>query len=547
MKKEKAKVKIRRANKGITLIALVITIIVLLILAGVSIAMLTGENGVLTKATEAKEQTEISQEKEEIAMAYAAAKANKVEQVANDVTASELQGELTKLNSTGVADDSDGLKVTFGERVYTIDQETGKISGPEGAEPPEENTAENPEYWEKTTKTDNEWYSYADVSSGNTKVKANAPKLKGAMTPIKYVENDKDSQTGSKWANAITQDGSMWVWIPRYAYKITSGYHNSEEGTIDVIFIDTNNKPLNGEDNEKIVTDPSKVTYTDDGTGNQVQNEYLVHPAFTDNVDNGGGFGNKSGFWIGKFETTGTKETPTVKAGKSVLVSMTINEQYRAAKSAKFEENKNLNSHMAKNSEWGATAYLAHSKYGTNGLKVENQGGSYIAGGSSTATTIYTTNKKVTTTHNAYGVYGMNGGAWEYVASYVDYGDNMSSNPKTYGGYGEDNSILGKDSSERATSTAYKTVYPADGTSSSSSYNNQAKNIKGDGVYETSNSDYSGTGSWFDAYAGFPRTSHPFFKRGSGDSGNISAGTFCFDYSLGDAYSSHSFRMVLVP
>ena len=45
-------------NKGITLIALVITIIVLLILAGISIAMLTGENGILTKGSKAKEQTE---------------------------------------------------------------------------------------------------------------------------------------------------------------------------------------------------------------------------------------------------------------------------------------------------------------------------------------------------------------------------------------------------------------------------------------------------------------------------------------------------------
>ena len=41
-------------NKGITLIALVITIIVLLILAGVSIAMLTGNNGILTRANDAK-------------------------------------------------------------------------------------------------------------------------------------------------------------------------------------------------------------------------------------------------------------------------------------------------------------------------------------------------------------------------------------------------------------------------------------------------------------------------------------------------------------
>ena len=47
-----------KTQKGITLIALVITIIVLLILAGVSIAMLTGENGILTQAKKAKKETE---------------------------------------------------------------------------------------------------------------------------------------------------------------------------------------------------------------------------------------------------------------------------------------------------------------------------------------------------------------------------------------------------------------------------------------------------------------------------------------------------------
>ena len=46
-----------KGNKGITLIALVITIIVLLILAGVTIAALSGDNGILKRATEAKEQT----------------------------------------------------------------------------------------------------------------------------------------------------------------------------------------------------------------------------------------------------------------------------------------------------------------------------------------------------------------------------------------------------------------------------------------------------------------------------------------------------------
>ena len=60
-------------TKGITLIALVITIIVLLILAGVSIAMLTGENGILTRAQEAKEKTIYFSELEEIEMAVTAA------------------------------------------------------------------------------------------------------------------------------------------------------------------------------------------------------------------------------------------------------------------------------------------------------------------------------------------------------------------------------------------------------------------------------------------------------------------------------------------
>ena len=58
---------VKREN-GITLIALVITIIILLILAGVSIAMLTGENGILSQAQKAKDETEIANEKEGISL-----------------------------------------------------------------------------------------------------------------------------------------------------------------------------------------------------------------------------------------------------------------------------------------------------------------------------------------------------------------------------------------------------------------------------------------------------------------------------------------------
>lgn len=56
-------------NKGITLIALVVTIIVLLILAGVSIAMLTGQNGILNRASDAGESTAIANAKEKVTLA----------------------------------------------------------------------------------------------------------------------------------------------------------------------------------------------------------------------------------------------------------------------------------------------------------------------------------------------------------------------------------------------------------------------------------------------------------------------------------------------
>ena len=57
-----------RNQKGITLVALVITIIVLLILAGVTLAMISGQDGILTKAVSAKKQNELGAAKDEVAL-----------------------------------------------------------------------------------------------------------------------------------------------------------------------------------------------------------------------------------------------------------------------------------------------------------------------------------------------------------------------------------------------------------------------------------------------------------------------------------------------
>ncbi len=73
-------------QKGITLIALVITIIVLLILAGVSIAMLTGENGILTQANSSKSETNKSEAIERISLALNAVKAKVYEMEVGSAT-----------------------------------------------------------------------------------------------------------------------------------------------------------------------------------------------------------------------------------------------------------------------------------------------------------------------------------------------------------------------------------------------------------------------------------------------------------------------------
>ena len=117
----------KRTNEGITLIALVITIIVLLILAGVSIATLFGENGILTKATSAKEATEIGQEQEFVDLATTSAMQNSITERGNaKFTQEELESELDKLtggDDTDVTTKGSNYLVTFkdSKREYEVE------------------------------------------------------------------------------------------------------------------------------------------------------------------------------------------------------------------------------------------------------------------------------------------------------------------------------------------------------------------------------------------------------------------------------------------
>ena len=113
----------QKKEKGITLIALVITIIVLLILAGVTVATLTGDNGILTKANEAKESTEIETEKEIIKLAVLVASEK---EDYKDISKEKLQNELEQLSGgkTEVYSDNKSYIIYFKEtdRVYKVDE-----------------------------------------------------------------------------------------------------------------------------------------------------------------------------------------------------------------------------------------------------------------------------------------------------------------------------------------------------------------------------------------------------------------------------------------
>ena len=102
-------------EKGITLIALVVTIVVLLILAAVSINMLTGENGIIRQAQKAKEETEKGEEKEQVSLAVTAAMGK---DEWGNIKKADLQEELDNL--TG------GKATVSGDGPFTVEFESGR-------------------------------------------------------------------------------------------------------------------------------------------------------------------------------------------------------------------------------------------------------------------------------------------------------------------------------------------------------------------------------------------------------------------------------------
>ena len=382
-------------------------------------------------------------------------------------------------------------------------------------------------------------------------------------TVVKTIgKNDGDwyNYDKQKWANAVlvTEESrsnylntsgvtvsendilAYFVWIPRYKYKIwtTTESSRGNEQEIDIIF--------EGKNETK-------------STGTQV-GEYITHPAFT--------FGNTevNGIWVGKFETGGTATAPLIKPNISSLINQTVSKEFTTAQrfgTSTYGMTSNVDAHMMKNSEWGAVAYLSHSRYGANReIYINNSSGYYTGrsggnvGGSTAINTVYTSqtstkqyntygfytwdgylleyntntksttrdlNKVASTTGNITGVYDMSGGAWEYVMGYYSPASST---------WGATSSINYAGFSSQPNSKYYD-----DYTATNSLTACNGGICYGHGLSEVR--------GWYGDYADFVNAGYPWFERG-GCYDVSSAGAFYFYYYSGNAYNNRATRSVLV-
>ena len=362
----------------------------------------------------------------------------------------------------------------------------------------------------------NQWYDYQN------KMWANAVMVKTDDNDSYPTKSRSEYMSAS--AGTIVYSGNIlayYVWIPRYKYQlfnvdfIEANYiydHDADSSictancpqVIDVVF-------------EKGTSTTGTVTCTHDTNGNETctnkeNGNWYTHPAFT--------FGDTEleGIWVGKFKTTGSETAPAITPDDPFSRSITVANMYSTGKlfrSADYMTSNGINqsdSHMMKNIEWGAVAYLKQSNYGLGITDIEinhegETGGRY-----------YKTNTGQSTTGNIYGVYDMNGEIGEYV---------MGNYAKTAG---ESGLNVNEEPAEHID------IYSGDDVSASH---------LGDATGETVGW-YSGV-DWYSNYAGFVSSSSPWFMRGEGlgDNDDYMSGVFGFGKNTGEADYFCGFRVVL--
>ena len=428
--------------------------------------------------------------------------------------------------------------------------------------------------WVVTTTKDKEWYNYEEQKW------ANAAILK-----------DKDyNVVGNELIlpdDSITESQSnvyaMFVWIPRFSYTIgctssssclgykveeASALSKSTPGAIDIKFVSV-------EDDLEIPDMDNGVypNYTYSSETDRTPTNWYTHPAFWWD-ENGDGVRPEdnseelSGIWVGKFETSVDSTstcytsmstssnclasvstvTPRILPNVISLRYQTVYNQFETAK--KFSASGNIygidntktDSHMMKNSEWSAVAYLSQSIYGKYGNKdysgankeiYKNDSSSFYTGrsqglapatdsSSSAGKYKYDIDKSGTgasTTGNIYGVYDMSGGAYDRVMG--NYNNTVSSSGI---------------SSSWFTTTSNIKYY--DKFTTTTSFTTKNKQTIGQALYEVA--------GWYGDYNDTFDSTYAWLTRGGFYVNSSNAGAFNGYTSNGNANYNFGFRSVFV-
>ena len=280
----------KKKEKGITLIALVVTIVVLLILAGVAISMLTGENGIINQALQAKEQNEIAEEKEKVQLAAQAAK-TKTEW--GEITEENLAEELTKNIGTRDEDytltkNGETFTVTYTDsnRSYEVDA-NGNVTGPSTGENPGVDTGddETGEIPDRTGLKVGDYINYMpDANTEGYSADKLTPAITGSTSNTTINQDSQyttESQTGMTWQILrIYDDGSIdLIGSPTSQtvyFSEANGYNNGVTVMNDICEIlysrgNIKARSVNYEDIESWLTDEGKKTRDGDVSSSGVQ------------------------------------------------------------------------------------------------------------------------------------------------------------------------------------------------------------------------------------------------------------------------------------
>ena len=449
--------------------------------------------------------------------------------------------------------------------------------------------------WRKASKINLEgtykWYDYAD------KMWANAVTVSEANRST-YLSAPEGTEI------AMSDINTMWVWIPRYKYTIfnanMSGSEVTSEQEIKIEFESGTSTTGTVRCVDSINnSDGTSETCTDTVYGEVTSGQSTyTHPAFT--------FGNAelTGFWFGKFENSiDSSNNIIIKPDMLSWNNQTISTAFEYSRKMELQNNiygfvstattynatgeltndtNNFDTHMIKNMEWGAVAYLTQSKYGrcTDGLCSEiyinnsarldrqtaedgsnidtwydtytgRSGGTVGGGVSYKAYGTYsyddyvisdsnTKGEKITgrgvgasTTGNIYGVYDMSGGLWDRTMG------NMTAEGGGFYAAGSGTWSTG----------LYPSLKYYDRYTYGATYNDTAaykRGKLGDATKEILKRSGSDNNGWYSDYSWFPYSGAPWFHRGGHAGYGTNAGVFHFVRDWGVAYSHFGSRVSLV-